>query len=136
MKSEEKIRFLNSVTKLGDFLHFGMSKSIIFQVKSFLGNFYKHLDIFFWSHCLSMKNRFQLENKNGAKAYTIKSLVLFERGRGFTISKGTFEWKSDPTFTKTLKKLFSIVVVGGQRFRPRRNRKKQFQVSFGHFIKN
>ena len=29
-----------------------MSKSIIFLVKSFLGNFYRHLAIFFWSHCL------------------------------------------------------------------------------------
>ena len=27
-----------------------MSKSVIFLVKSFLGNFYKHLAIFFWSH--------------------------------------------------------------------------------------
>ena len=26
-------------------------KSIIFHVKSFLGNFYRHLAIFFWSHC-------------------------------------------------------------------------------------
>ena len=26
-------------------------KSIIFPVKSFLGNFYRHLAIFFWSHC-------------------------------------------------------------------------------------
>ena len=29
-----------------------MSKTIIFLVKSFLGNFYRHLAIFFWSHCL------------------------------------------------------------------------------------
>ena len=28
-----------------------MSKYIIFLVKSFLGNFYRHLVIFFWSHC-------------------------------------------------------------------------------------
>ena len=27
-----------------------VSKSIIFLVKSFLGNFYRHLAIFFWSH--------------------------------------------------------------------------------------
>ena len=29
-----------------------MSKSLNFLVKSFLGNFYRHLAIFFWSHCL------------------------------------------------------------------------------------
>ena len=29
-----------------------MSKSIIFKVKSFLSNFYRHLAIFIWSHCL------------------------------------------------------------------------------------
>ena len=29
-----------------------VSKSLIFLVKSFLGNFYKHLAIFIWSHCL------------------------------------------------------------------------------------
>ena len=29
-----------------------MSKSIIFLVESFLGNFYRHLAIFFWSHWL------------------------------------------------------------------------------------
>ena len=28
-----------------------MSKFIIFLVKSFLGNFYRHLAIFFWSQC-------------------------------------------------------------------------------------
>ena len=28
-----------------------VSKSIIFLVKSFLGNFYRHLAIFIWSHC-------------------------------------------------------------------------------------
>ena len=28
-----------------------VSKSIIFLVKSFLGNFYRHLAIFYWSHC-------------------------------------------------------------------------------------
>ena len=27
-----------------------VSKSLIFLVKSFLGNFYKHLAIFYWSH--------------------------------------------------------------------------------------
>ena len=67
--------FVGSVTRLGDFLHFGnffkplatinlpksltflgnflkVSKSIIFLVKSFLGNFYRYLAIFIWSHCL------------------------------------------------------------------------------------
>ena len=28
-----------------------VSKSIIFQVKSFLGNFYRYLATFYWSHC-------------------------------------------------------------------------------------
>ena len=31
-----------------------VSKSIIFLVKSFLGNFYRHLAIFIWSHCPSL----------------------------------------------------------------------------------
>ena len=30
-----------------------------FVVKSFLGNFYRHLAIFFWSHCLSIKLRLE-----------------------------------------------------------------------------
>ena len=33
-----------------------MSKSLIFLVKSFLGNFYRNLAIFFWSHCLWREN--------------------------------------------------------------------------------
>ena len=33
-----------------------VSKSLIFLVKSFLGNFYKHLVTFYWSHCLEMIN--------------------------------------------------------------------------------
>ena len=35
-----------------------VSKSIIFLVKSFLGNFYRHLAIFIWSHWLA----FSFEN--------------------------------------------------------------------------
>ena len=31
-----------------------MSKSLIFLVKSFLVNFYRHLATFYWSHCLSL----------------------------------------------------------------------------------
>ena len=66
---------VSSVTRLGDFLEFGQLfkafgnnlfpqishilrqflwrclKSIIFLVKSFLGNFYRHLAILFWSDC-------------------------------------------------------------------------------------
>ena len=65
---------LTSVTRLGDLWDFGqlfkafgnnsiaqishilrqffkVSKPIIFLVKSFLGKFYRHLAIFFWSHC-------------------------------------------------------------------------------------
>ena len=65
---------VSSVTRLGDFLLFGqsfkaggnnyftqiahiviqffvkVSKSFIFLVKSFLGHFYRHLAIFYWSH--------------------------------------------------------------------------------------
>ena len=36
-------------TLLGNFSK--CAKSFIFLVKSFLGNFYRHLAIFFWSHC-------------------------------------------------------------------------------------
>ena len=63
----------SSVTRLGDILDFGqileqqlicpnlphslaifvkVSKSFIFQVKPFLGNFYRDLAIFIWSHWL------------------------------------------------------------------------------------
>ena len=69
--------FFCSVTRLGDLLDVGAtfqslwqqlicpnfphsqaifvkgSKSSIFLVKSFLGNFYRHLVMFFWSHCSS-----------------------------------------------------------------------------------
>ena len=69
-----KRRAVASVTRLGDLLDFGqlfkafgkqllcpnlphskailvkVSKSLIFQVKSFLGNFNRHLAIFFWLH--------------------------------------------------------------------------------------
>ena len=31
-----------------------VSKSLIFLVKSFLSNFYRHLATFYWSHCLPM----------------------------------------------------------------------------------
>ena len=63
---------MSSVTRLGDLLDFlkplattnlsksptflsnsvKVLKSVIFLVKSFLRNFYRHLAIFFWSHCL------------------------------------------------------------------------------------
>ena len=61
----------NSVTRLGDLLDIGklfkahgnnnfaqsaifvnLSKSFILLEKSFLGNFYRHLAIFYWSHWL------------------------------------------------------------------------------------
>ena len=68
----------NSVTRLGDLLHLGnflkplatinLAKSptflgnfckgvkiYIFLVKSFLGNFYRHLALFIWSHWLETK---------------------------------------------------------------------------------
>ena len=32
-----------------------VSKSFIFLVKSFLGNFYRHLGIFLWSHCSRLR---------------------------------------------------------------------------------
>ena len=41
--------FAKSPTFLGNFIK--VSKFFIFLVKSFLGNFYRHLAIFFWSHC-------------------------------------------------------------------------------------
>ena len=44
------IIFPKSSTFLGIFVK--VSKSIMFLVKSYLGNFYSHLAIFFWSHCL------------------------------------------------------------------------------------
>ena len=69
-------RLVTNVTRLGDLLDCGqlfkafadnlicpnlphslaiyvtVSKSFIFLVKSVLGNFYRHLAIFYWSHCL------------------------------------------------------------------------------------
>ena len=42
-----------SPTFLGNFCK--LSKSLIFLVKSFLGNFYRHLAIFYWSHCLQIR---------------------------------------------------------------------------------
>ena len=41
-----------SLAFLGIFVK--MLKSVIFLVKSFLGNFYRHLAIFFWSHWRSV----------------------------------------------------------------------------------
>ena len=48
LKSLATINLPKSPTFLGIFVK--VSKSIIFLVKSFLGNFYRHLAIFFWSH--------------------------------------------------------------------------------------
>ena len=39
-------------------------KSIIFPVKSFLGNFYRHLAIYFWSHWLQWPSK---QNKKQTK---------------------------------------------------------------------
>ena len=43
----------NSIAQISHILRqfFKVSKPIIFLVKSFLGKFYRHLAIFFWSHC-------------------------------------------------------------------------------------
>ena len=66
-----------SVTRLGDSLKFGQkliwpnllhslaifvkfSKPIIFLVKSLLGNFYRHLAIFFWSHWMQAVRHFKI----------------------------------------------------------------------------
>ena len=43
------INLPNSLTFLGNFCN--VSKSFILQVKSFLGNFYRHLAILYGSHC-------------------------------------------------------------------------------------
>ena len=42
------INLPKSPTFIGNFVN--VFKSIIFLVKSFLGNFYRHFVIFFWSH--------------------------------------------------------------------------------------
>ena len=47
------INLPKSLTFLGIFVK--VSKSILFLVKSFLGNFYRHLAIFIWSHCCELK---------------------------------------------------------------------------------
>ena len=73
------LQTLFSVARLGDLLDFGqlfkavgnnqlaqisciiwvnfvkVSKSLIVLVKSFLGNFYRHLATFYWSHCLRLQ---------------------------------------------------------------------------------
>ena len=49
-KSLATIYLPKFLTFLGNFVK--VSKSLIFWVKSFLGNFYRHLVIFYWSHCL------------------------------------------------------------------------------------
>ena len=51
-----------------------VSKSFIFQVKSFLGNFYRHLAIFFWSHWLGFN---LLQSLNGSQ-FTNKKSNLFK----------------------------------------------------------
>ena len=48
-KSLATINLPKSPSFSGNFVK--VSKTIIFLVKSFLGNFYRHLAIFFWSHC-------------------------------------------------------------------------------------
>ena len=50
LKRLATINLPKSHTFLGNFVK--VSKSFIFLVKSFLGNFYRHLAIFFWSHWL------------------------------------------------------------------------------------
>ena len=50
LKPLAAINFPKSPTFLGNFVK--VSKSILFLVKSFLGNFYRHSVIFFWSHCI------------------------------------------------------------------------------------
>ena len=52
LKALATIILLKSSTVLSIFVK--VSKSIIFLLKSFLGNFYRHLAIFFWSHCTRM----------------------------------------------------------------------------------
>ena len=42
-----------------------MSKSIIFPVKSLLGNFYRHLATFYWSHCRAPLSRAGEEGEEG-----------------------------------------------------------------------
>ena len=52
LKPLATINLPKSPTFLGNFLK--VSKSIFFLVKPFLGNFYRHLAIFFWSHWSSL----------------------------------------------------------------------------------
>ena len=48
----EAINLTKSHTFLGNFCYFAkVSKSLNFLVKSFLGNFYRHLATFYWSRC-------------------------------------------------------------------------------------
>ena len=75
------MQYICSVTRLGDLLDFGqlfkvfgnnwfaqiyhilvkVSKSFIFLVKSFLGNFYRHKATFYWSHCTYASFKFDHE---------------------------------------------------------------------------
>ena len=49
------INLPKSATFLGNFVK--VSKSLFFLVKSFIGNFYRHLAAFYWSHCWSVNLR-------------------------------------------------------------------------------
>ena len=52
-----------------------MSKSLIFLVKSFLGNFYRHLAIFFWSHWSTRFKKFWIINFKNIVVDVIKKFL-------------------------------------------------------------
>ena len=82
---------LTSVTRFGNFLLFGqllkacgnnyffvkLSKSFNFLVKSFLGNFYRHLATFYWSHWLLDKNE-NKQKRGGDRPTSNKLFKLFK----------------------------------------------------------
>ena len=60
-KLATSIILAKSPTLLGNF--WKVSKSFIFLVNSFLGNFYRHLAIFYWSHCKWCTTSLRLQSR-------------------------------------------------------------------------
>ena len=78
LKSLATIDLPKSPTFLGFLVK--VSKSIIFLVKSFLGNFDRHLAIFFWSHCQLNIRIFIMRKTSITNIWKTTQLAAFEPG--------------------------------------------------------
>ena len=63
------------------------SKTLIFLLKSFLGNFYRHLMIFYWSHWMDGRLKWFIEKERLLRSFSIEYFIKIALAENIDLRK-------------------------------------------------